>query len=408
MERFTGLLGLAAILAVAWLASSNRKAIQPRVLFWGLTLQFGFAFLVLKTDFGKVFQAASYAVNALLEYAEEGSKFLFGPELGGKDGPFGVIFAFQVLPIVIFIASIFAVLYQLGVMQVIVRSMAVVMQRVMRASGAESTCVAASIFMGQTEAPLTIRPFLAGLTQSELFTIMTSGMAHVSGAVMAAYVKIAQVEIKHLLTAVIMTAPATIMLAKIMMPETDQPATAGNVKVEVEKPGVNIIDAAARGAGDGLHLALNIGAMLIAFLALIALVNGLLGWLGGVPGFGWLPASLQAIFGQLFAPVAWLLGVSWKDCETIGNLLGTRLVLNEFVAFLQLGPLKEQLDPRSFVIATYALCGFANFSSIAIQIGGIGALAPTRKSDLARLGLKAVAAGTMANFMSACIAGMLL
>lgn len=407
MERFTGLLGLVAILAVAYLVSSNRKAIQPRVLFWGLTLQFGFAFLVLKTDFGKLFQLASYAVNALLEYAEEGSKFLFGP-LGEKGGPYGVIFAFQVLPIVIFIASIFAVLYQLGVMQVIVRAMAVGMQRVMRASGAESTCVAASIFMGQTEAPLTIRPFLAGLTQSELFTIMTSGMAHVSGAVMAAYVKIAHVEIKHLLTAVIMTAPATIMLAKIMMPETEQPATAGNVKVEVEKPGVNIIDAAARGAGDGLQLALNIGAMLIAFLALIALVNGLLGWLHGLPGFGWLPVSLQTIFGMVFAPIAWLLGVSWKDCETVGNLLGTRLVLNEFVAFLQLGPLKEQLDPRSFVIATYALCGFANFSSIAIQIGGIGALAPTRKSDLARLGLRAVAAGTMANFMSACIAGMLL
>ena len=407
MERFIGLLGILAILAVAYIASSNRRAIQPRLLFWGLTLQFGFAFLVLKTDFGKLFQLASYAVNALLDYAEEGSKFMFGP-LGEKGGPYGVIFAFQVLPIVIFIASIFAVLYQLGVMQVIVRSMAILMQRVMRASGAESTCVAASIFMGQTEAPLTIRPFLTGLTHSELFTIMTSGMAHVSGAVMAAYVKIAQVDIKHLLTAVIMTAPATIMLAKMMIPETDQPATAGNVKVEVEKPGVNVIDAAARGAADGLQLALNIAAMLIAFLALLALVNGMLGWLQSVPGFGWLPASLQAIFGKLFAPVAWLLGVAWKDCETVGNLLGTRLVLNEFFAFLQLGPLKEQLDPRSFVIATYALCGFANFSSIAIQIGGIGALAPTRKSDLARLGLKAVAAGTMANFMSACIAGMLL
>jgi CNT family concentrative nucleoside transporter len=346
-------------------------------------------------------------VNALLDYAEEGSKFLFGP-LGEKSGPYGVIFAFQVLPIVIFTASIFAVLYQLGVMQGVVRAMAVVMQRVMKASGAESTSVAASIFMGQTEAPLTIRPFLAGLTQSELFTIMTSGMAHVSGAVMAAYVKIAQVDIKHLLTAVIMTAPATIMLAKIMMPETEQPATAGNVRVEVEKPGVNIIDAAARGAGDGLQLALNIGGMLIAFLALIALVNGLLGWIHTLPGLGWIPASLQAMFAIVFAPIAWLLGVSWKDCATVGNLLGTRLVLNEFVAFLQLGPLKPELDPRSFVIATYALCGFANFSSIAIQIGGIGALAPTRKSDLARLGLRAVAAGTMANFMSACIAGMLL
>jgi concentrative nucleoside transporter, CNT family len=405
--RFTGLLGLAVILAVAWLMSPHKRAIKPRVLLWGLGLQFGFAFLVLKTNFGGLFQAASVAVNALLEYAEVGSQFLFGP-LGSKGGPFGVLFAFQVLPIVIFIASLFGILYQVGIMQYVVRGMAVVMQRVMGASGAESTNVAASIFMGQTEAPLTIRPFLPSLTQSELFTIMVSGMAHVSGAVMAAYVKIAQVDIKHLLTAVIMTAPATIMLAKIILPETEQPVTAGNVKVEVEKPGVNIIDAAARGAGDGLQLALNIGGMLIAFLALIAMVNGIFGWVATLPGLGWFPPSLENLFGLLFAPIAWLLGVAWNDCATIGNLLGTRLVLNEFVAFLKLGPIKDQLDPRSFVIATYALCGFANLSSIAIQIGGIGALAPTRKSDLARLGLRAVAAGTMANFMSACIAGMLL
>jgi CNT family concentrative nucleoside transporter len=225
---------------------------------------------------------------------------------------------------------------------------------------------------------------------------------------MAAYVKIAGVDIKHLLTAVIMTAPATILLAKMLMPETEQPETAGKVRVEIEKPGVNVIDAAARGAGDGLHLALNIGAMLIAFLALIAMVNGMLGWTHGLPGMGWLPESLEKIFGVVFAPIAWLMGVSWKDATSVGNLLGTRLVLNEFVAFLQLGPIRDQLDPRSFTIATYALCGFANFSSIAIQIGGIGALAPGRKSDLARLGLRAVAAGTMANFMSACIAGMLL
>ncbi|MBL8290560.1 MAG: NupC/NupG family nucleoside CNT transporter, partial [Bryobacterales bacterium] len=366
---------------------------------------FTFAFLVLKTDFGRVFQAASGAVNALLEYAEAGSQFVFGP-LGAKSGPFGVVFAFQVLPIVIFIASLFAILYYFGVMQIFVRAMAVVMQKFLGVSGAESTSVAASIFMGQTEAPLTIRPFLANLTQSELFTIMTSGMAHVSGAVMAAYVKIAGVEIQHLLTAVIMTAPATILLAKMMMPEVGQPETAGRVSVEVERPGVNIIDAAARGAGDGLHLALNIGAMLIAFLALIALVNGFLGWIHTL--LPWFPESMQQLFGIVFAPIAWLLGVSWKDASTVGNLLGTRLVLNEFVAFLQLGPLKAQLDPKSFVIATYALCGFANLSSIAIQIGGIGALAPTRKSDLARLGIRAVAAGTMANFMSACIAGMLL
>ena len=407
MGRFTGLIGLALILAAAWLFSTHRKSIRWSLLAWGLGLQFAFAFLVLKTGFGRVFQAASVAVNALLEYAERGSAFVFGP-LGAKAGPFGVVFAFQVLPIVIFIASLFSVLYYLGVMQIFVRGMAILMQRVMGASGAESTNVAASVFMGQTEAPLTIRPFNAGMTTSELFTIMTSGMANVSGAVMAAYIKIAGVDIKHLLTAVIMTAPATIMLAKMLIPETGQPATAGKVDVKIEKPGVNIIDAAARGAGEGLHLALNICGMLIAFLALIALVNGLLGWAHGVSFLWWLPESLEKLFGILFAPVAWLMGVSWKDASTIGNLLGTRLVLNEFVAFLQLGPIKGHLDPRSFVIATYALCGFANFSSIAIQIGGIGALAPSRKSDLARLGLKAVAAGNMANFMSACIAGMLL
>lgn len=407
MGRWTGLLGLGLILAAAYLLSANRRAIRPSLILWGVGLQFAFAFIVLKTGFGVVFQAASAGVNALLEYAEAGSQFVFGP-LGAKSGPMGVVFAFQVLPIVIFIASFFSILYYLGVMQAFVRGMAWLMQRVMGASGAESTNVAASIFMGQTEAPLTIRPFLPGLTQSELFTVMTSGMAHVSGAVMAAYVKIAGVEIKHLLTAVIMTAPATILLAKMLMPETEQPATAGTVKVKVEKPGVNLIDAAARGAGEGLHLALNIAGMLIAFLALIALVNGVLGWAHGLPGMGWLPSSLEKIFGTVFAPVAWLLGVSWKDATAIGNLLGTRLVLNEFVAFLQLGPMKEQLDPRSFTIATYALCGFANFSSIAIQIGGIGGLAPNRKPDLARLGLKAVAAGTMANFMSACIAGVLL
>ncbi len=407
MERFTGLIGLFLIVGGAYLFSANRSAIKPRLILWGLGLQFGFAFLVLKTNFGMVFQGASVAVNALLDYAEEGSKFLFGP-LGAKTGPFGVVFAFQVLPIVVFIAALFAILYYYGVMQVIIRIMAIGMRRVMGASGAESTCVAASIFMGQTEAPLTIRPFLAGLTRSELFTIMTSGMAHVSGAVMAAYVKIAGVEIQHLLTAVIMTAPATIMLSKMLIPETEVPATAGEVKIEVESNGVNVIDAAARGAADGLQLALNIGGMLIAFLALIAMVNGILGAIHNVSFLHWIPGSLEQILGLAFAPIAVCLGVSWKDAEAIGNLLGTRFVLNEFVAFLKLGPMKASLDPKSFVIATYALCGFANISSIAIQVGGIGALAPSRKSDLARLGLRAVAAGTLANFMSAAIAGMLL
>ena len=396
MERYTGILGIVAILVVCILFSKHRRAVRPSLILWGVALQLTFAFIVLRTPASWAFQAASDKVNALIGYSQAGSKFDFGDQLGGSQP---VVFAFQVLPIIIFISSLFAILYYFGVMQVFVRAMAVVMQRVMGASGAESTNVAASIFMGQTEAPLTIRPFLAGLTESELFTVMTSGMAHVSGAVMAAYVLMAHVEIRHLLTAVIMTAPATIMLAKILMPEVDKPATAGGVKITVEKPGINVIDAAARGAGDGLHLALNIAAMLIAFIALIAMCNGILSYFH---------ITLQEIFGYVFSPVAWLLGVKYNDCASIGNLLGTRLVLNEFIAFQQLGPMKDHLDPRSFTIATYALCGFANFSSIAIQIGGIGALAPTRKSDLARLGLKAVAAGTMANFMSACIAGMLL
>jgi CNT family concentrative nucleoside transporter len=396
MDRFTGLLGIFAILGVCVAFSKHRRAIRPSVMLWGLGLQLSFAFIVLRTPAAGAFKTASDKVNNLIGYSRAGSMFVFGDQLGGSQP---VVFAFQVLPIIIFISSLFSILYYFGVMQVLVRAMAVIMQRVMGASGAESTNVAASIFMGQTEAPLTIRPFLAGLTESELFTIMTSGMAHVSGAVMAAYVLMAHVEIRHLLTAVIMTAPATIMLAKILMPEVDKPATAGGVRVQVERPGINVIDAAARGAGDGLQLALNIAAMLIAFIALIALCNGILSAFH---------ITLQQIFGYVFSPVAWLLGVKFHDCQSVGNLLGTRLVLNEFIAFQQLGPMKDALDPRSFTIATYALCGFANFSSIAIQIGGIGALAPTRKSDLARLGLKAVAAGTMANFMSACIAGMLL
>jgi CNT family concentrative nucleoside transporter len=406
MAKYTGFIGLIAILLAAFLFSTKRSAIQKRIVIWGIVLQFAFAFLVLKSPVGKGFYALSLFVNAVLNYTAAGASFVFGDKLGLKNDQFGVIFAFQVLPIVIFICSVFAILYYLGVMQVFVRGMAVFMQRFMGTSGAESTCVAASIVMGQTEAPVTIRPFLESLTESELFTVMTSGMAHVSGAVMGAYVAIANVSIAHLLTAVIMTAPATIMLTKIFVPETGDPVTRGTVRVEVEKPGLNVIDAAARGAGDGLQLALNIAGMLIAFLALIALINGGFGWLHAhVP---WVPASLQQILAHVFAPVAWALGVSWNDCATIGNLLGTRMVLNEFVAFVDLGKVKALLEPRSFVIATFALCGFANLSSIAIQIGGIGALAPSRKSDLARLGLKAMFVGTLANFMSACIAGMLL
>jgi CNT family concentrative nucleoside transporter len=398
MERLSGFLGIAVMMGVAYALSSNRKAIDKRVILWGLGLQFTFAFLVLKTPFAQVIEVISRGGVKLLSYSAEGSRFVFD-KFGHSQGGFGVIFAFQVLPIVIFIASFFAVLYYLGVMQIVVKAFARVMTALMGVSGAESVNIAASIFMGQTEAPLTIRPFLADLTESELMTVMTCGMAHVSGAVMGAYVLLAGVEMRHLLTAVIMTAPATILLAKMFVPETQTPKTAGRVEVQIPKTDVNIIDAAGRGAGEGLHLALNIGAMLIAFISLIALVNGILGLVG---------LTLQQIFATVFSPIAWLLGVSWKDAPAIGQLLGTRLVLNEFVAFIDLGKIKSTLDPHSFTIATYALCGFANFSSIGIQIGGIGALAPTRRSDLARLGLKAVAAGTMANFMSAAIAGMLL
>ncbi len=401
MGKLNGFLGIIVIMGVAYGLSTNRKAIQKRVVLWGLGLQWLFAFLVLKTPFYAVLEKVRDGGMKLLGYSEAGSSFVFG-SLGGpaNDQTLGLIFAFRVLPIIIFIASFFSVMYYLGIMQIVVKAFAKGMTYIMGASGAESLNVAASIFMGQTEAPLTIKPFLHDMTESELMTVMTCGMAHVSGAVMGAYVLIGHVDMLHLLTAVIMTAPATILLAKMFIPETGTPRTAGDVHIEPDpdRP-VNVIEAAGRGAIDGLHLALNIAAILIAFIALIALVNGLLGLVG---------LSLEQIFGWVFAPVAWLLGVSWKDAPAIGSLLGTRLVINEFVAFQKLGPMKEALDPRSFIIATYALCGFANFSSIGIQIGGIGSLAPNRRSDLARLGLKAVLAGTLANFMSAAIAGMLL
>lgn len=412
MVRAQSLVGFVGILAVAYALSTDRKAISGRVVAWGIGLQVLFALLVLKTDIGQaVFQWLGDRIRQLLDYSVVGSTFVFGPlgdravwsqvmtaALGEAGAQYGLVFAFQILPTIIFIAALFAILYYLGVMQLIVRAFAVVMNRVMGASGAESLNVAASIFMGQTEAPLTIRPFLGRMTQSELMTVMTSGMAHISGGVMAAYIAFG-IEPKHLLTAVIMTAPGTLMMAKMFVPETGQPETRGTVRLEVERTDVNIIDAAGRGTGEGLHLAMNVGAMLISFVALIALVNALLGAVG---------LSLQQILGWGFAPVAWSLGVPWRDAAVVGNLLGTRMVLNEFIAFAQLGPLASSLDPRSFTIATFALCGFANFSSIGIQIGGIGALAPERRHDLARLGLRAMLAGTLANFLTAIIVGFLL
>jgi concentrative nucleoside transporter, CNT family len=414
MGKFTGILGLVTMLGLAYAFSTNRRAIRGKTVAWGLGLQIAFAIFVLKVDFGRmIFQKAGDAVNQLLAYSFVGSQFVFG-DLGQKASRFGFDFAFQVLPTVIFIAAFFAVLYHYGVMQFIVRQAAKVMTRLMGASGAESLNVAASIFMGQTEAPLTIRPFLPEMTRSELMTVMTSGMAHVSGGIMAAYIAFG-IDPKHLLSAVIMTAPGTILMAKMLVPETEMPKTAGKVVMSAEETEKekqeNLIGAVARGTTDGLYLALNIAAMLISFLALIALTNGLLGgihnYLARI-GVAWFPTSLQQILGTLFAPVAWVIGVPWHDCPAIGNLLGTRMVLNEVVAFSMLGPQQATLDPRSFTIATFALCGFANLSSIGIQIGGIGALAPNKRSELARLGVRAMLAGTMANLMSASIAGMLL
>ena len=414
MGRFTGILGLVTMLGLAYAFSTNRHAIRLKTVAWGLGLQFVFAVFVLRIEAGRqAFQKAGEVVNRLLSYAFAGSQFVFG-ELGKQGSHLGFYFAFQVLPTIIFIAAFFAVLYHYGIMQFIIKIAAWVMTRVMGASGAESLNVAASIFMGQTEAPLTIRPFLPDLTRSELMTVMTSGMAHVSGGIMAAYIAFG-IEPKHLLSAVIMTAPGTLLMAKMLVPETEKPKTAGRVVMSEEEEKTekeeNLLGAVARGTTDGLHLALNIAAMLISFLALIALANGIMGgihnWLGS-HGIFWFPESLEKIFGVLFAPVAWVIGIPWHDCPIVGNLLGTRMVLNELVAFSILGPQRAVLDPRSFTIATFALCGFANLSSIGIQIGGIGALAPNKKGELARLGIRAMLAGTMANLMSASIAGMLL
>jgi len=410
MHRLIGILGMLTMMALAYLFSTNRPAIRGKTVAWGLGLQIAFAFLVMRWETGRyLFQQAGDAVKWLLGFAFYGSEFVFG-DLGKKGSPLGFFFAFQVLPTIIFIAAFFALLYYLGVMQAIIKAAAVIMTRLMGASGAESLNVAASIFMGQTEAPLTIRPFLPEVTRSELMTIMTSGMAHVSGGMMAAYIAYG-VEAKHVLAAVIMTAPGTILLSKTLVPETESPLTSGKVQMAEMERDKNALAALTRGTTDGLSLALNVAAMLITFIAMIYLVDGLFGAAHDLlarHGVGWLPTSLEQILGWFFAPIAWLVGIPWHDAPSIGNLLGLRMVTNELIAFQRLGPMKEALDPRSFTIATFALCGFANFSSIGIQIGGIGALAPNKRSDLAQLGIRAMLCGTMANLMSASIVGVML
>jgi concentrative nucleoside transporter, CNT family len=404
-QRIPGLFGIALILGLGVALSHNRRAISWRVVAWGIGLQLGFAILVLLFPVGqRSFKQLGALVTAILSFSYAGSGFVFG-DLGTPHQGAGFVFAFQVLPAIIFVSALFAIMYYLGIMQVVVRGFAAVMTKVMGASGAESLNVAASIFMGQTEAPLTIRPFLPKMTQSELMTVMTAGMAHVSGSIMAAYIAYG-IEARHLLTAVIMTAPGTIMMAKILEPETGMPETRGGVKVDIPRTDVNVVAAAARGTTEGLNLMLNVIAMLISFIALIYLVNGGFGWIHGRAA--WFPADIQTVLGWIFGPIAWAMGVPWHDTGAIGGLLGTRMVLNELVAYAQLGQMKAALDPVSYTIATFALCGFANISSVGIQIGGIGALVPERKPDLARLGFRAMIAGTLANFLSATLAGMLL
>jgi len=418
LPRFTGLLGLFVFLGLAYAFSTNRRAIQLRTIAWGLGLQILFAFLVIKWNYGQIILAkVSNVITGLLAHSADGSSLVFG-RLGDPSSVFSV-FAFAVLPTIIFVSAFFAILYHIGLMQQIIKAVAFVMQRTMGTSGAESTNVAASIFMGQTEAPLTIRPFLANATRSELMTIMTSGMAHVSGGIMAAYILFG-INAKDLLSAVIMTAPGTILVAKMLVPETEVPETAGTVRMppNEEHKNENFIAAIARGTIDGGQLAFNVAIMLLSFVALVGLFNAIM---HGISVFAWglhlpgqpnghlyFPDSLNHVLGVVGAPVAWLIGIPWHDCKIVGNLLGTRTIINEFLAFNELGKLKATLDPRTFSIATFALCGFANVGSIGMQIGGIGALVPNRRNDLAQLGLRAMLAGTMANLMSASIVSMLI
>ena len=456
MERLMGLAGIGAFMAIAYALSHRRSAIHWRTIAWGLCLQWIFALVVLKGAalasllsflpfpkgagwvvlalmfapmllrrfasyenkplnwglfglivlgllrgnlVGSTFDKMRVVVEHLMAYAHEGASFVFGSLSDGPGGKVGMVFAFAVLPTIIFVASIFAVLYYVGIMQWVVGAAARAMGRFLKVSGAESVSVAASILMGQTEAPLTIRPFLARMTRSELMVIMTAGMAHVSGSIMVAYVQVAHVDIVHLLTAVIMTAPGAVMMAKLLEPETETPETAGDIKVDIPNHDANVLDAAARGAFEGGQLAFNVAVMLIAFIALIYLLNGLMKAIH--PGF-----SLEMVLGGIFKPFAYLMGVPWVEAGRVGSLLGKRMVVNEFVAFLDLGAMTD-LSTKARLVSTFALCGFANFSSIAIQVGGIGALVPERRGDLARLGLRAMLAGTLANFLSACIAGIL-
>ena len=406
LDRFRGLLGVVAILGIVIALSENRRAISVRMVIGGLAMQTLLGFLLLRFEAGRTaLDLAGRWVETVLACAEQGARFVFGDRLVDPGGPAGFVFAFRVLPTIVFAAALFAVLYHLGVMQLVVRAFAWVTARVLGSSGAESLNAAASIFLGQTEAPLVIRPYLARLTRSELAVVMVSGMGLVSGGILGAYLATGCTS-RDLLTAILMSFPATIYLTKIAIPETGTPETLGTVHVSRERIDDNVLAAAARGTREGLMLAANVAAMLISFTALVALVNLLVGWLGG--RMGWPELSLQSLLGLALEPLAWLLGVPGHDCRAVGGLLGTRTVLNELVAYGDLGRLKESLDPRSYSLATIALCGFANISSIGIQLGGIGALVPERRAELAQLGVKVLVVATLANFLSAAIASVLL
>ena len=411
--KLISLLGLVVFVGIAWSISSHRKLFPWRTVAWGLGLQFLFGFLILKTHAGeRVFDFCQRGVTKLIGFADEGSKMVFGPLanttlLSEKLGPGnGFIFVITVTATIILVAAVSSLLYHYGVLQLIVRGTAWVMQRLMRTSGSESLAAAANIFMGQTEAPLVIRPYLPKMTRSEILAMMTGGMATIAGGVLAAYVSFG-VSAGHLLTASVMSAPAALLIAKVMLPETEQSETAAGASAKVPRETTNGLDALCRGASEGMMLAINIMAMLIAFVAVVALVNYLIS-LGLRQAGVTTTTPLQTAFGWVNAPIAWLMGVPWKDCEAVGSVLGERIVINEFVGYFSLSKMTTTLDPRSYTLATYALCGFANFSSIAIQIGGIGSLAPTRRADLAKLGLRAMIGGLLASYLTATIAGILI
>ena len=433
LPRLRSVVGLFALVMLAWGSSIDRTNVQWRVVVWGIGLQILFALFILKTPVGAgIFDTAGEVVVALLGFTVNGAHFIFGDlvfdtvpvgtgvvgqgaftELPGQVARTGASFAFNVLPTIIFFSALMTVLYHLGIMQIAVKGVAWVMQRTMRTSGAESLSAAGNIFVGQTEAPLLIKPFIEKMTMSELMAVMTGGFATVAGGVLAAYVGILLAYFPdiagHLMAASVMSAPAALVVAKLMYPEDSEPETAGTLEVNVDKPDVNVIDAAARGASEGLFLALNVGAMLLAFVALIYMLNGFLAWAGGL--VGWEGLTFELLLGWVLAPLAWLMGVTWADAPTVASLMGVKTVLNEFVAYFQLaGTLSGEhgLEPRSIIIATYALSGFANFSSIAIQIGGIGGIAPSRRQDLSRVGLRAMVGGSIAAFMTATVAGMIL